>query len=79
MGHGGHVLTFPIDHGNLLNIVAFHTTKEPWENCNQTTAPSTREEMLRTFSHFGSEVLNLLGLASPQLDIVSSICKLFGI
>ncbi|KAG5974715.1 hypothetical protein E4U56_004269 [Claviceps arundinis] len=71
MGKGGHVLTFPINHGQTVNVVAFHTTSDPWPDSSKLTAPSTREEALRDFAHFRPEITNLLKLASPNLDVVS--------
>lgn len=29
IGPNGHVLTFPVNHGQTLNIVAFRTTDKP--------------------------------------------------
>lgn len=72
MGKGGHVLTFPINHGQTVNVVAFHTTSDPWPDSSKLTAPSTREEALRDFAHFRPEITNLLKLASPNLDVVST-------
>ncbi|KAG6292586.1 hypothetical protein E4U09_003374 [Claviceps aff. purpurea] len=69
MGKGGHVLTFPINHGQTVNVVAFHTTSDPWPDSSKLTAPSTREEALRDFAHFRPEITNLLKLASPNLDV----------
>ncbi|KAG5932462.1 hypothetical protein E4U59_007475 [Claviceps monticola] len=69
MGKGGHVLTFPINHGQTVNVVAFHTTSDPWLDSSKLTAPSTREEALRDFAHFRPEITNLLKLASPNLDV----------
>ncbi|KAG6046632.1 hypothetical protein E4U39_001182 [Claviceps sp. Clav50 group G5] len=69
MGKGGHVLTFPINHGQTVNVVAFHTTSDPWPDGSKLTAPSTREEALRDFAHFRPEITNLLKLASPNLDV----------
>ena len=71
MGPGGHVLTFPIDHGQTMNVVAFHTTEEEWADSNKLTAPATREDALRDFEGFGDNVRNVLKLAEPELDVVS--------
>jgi salicylate hydroxylase len=70
MGKGGHVLTFPVNHGKTVNVVAFHTTTDPWPNPEKLTAQATREDALRDFAHFGSEIINLLKLTQEKLDIV---------
>lgn len=70
MGEGGHVLTFPVRHGEILNIVAFHTSTEPWPNAEKLTAEATREDLLRDFAHFSPEIINLLRLTKPKLDVV---------
>ncbi|KAG5976813.1 hypothetical protein E4U55_007206 [Claviceps digitariae] len=69
MGKGSHVLTFPINHGKTVNVVAFHTTSDDWPDSSKLTASSTREAMLRDFSHFSPEIINLLKLSAPDLDV----------
>lgn len=71
MGKGNHVLTFPVNHGQVMNVVAFHTTDEPWKDSSKLTAPATREDALKDFSGFGDTVTKLLSLAKPELEIVS--------
>ncbi|KAG5977879.1 hypothetical protein E4U54_007076 [Claviceps lovelessii] len=69
MGKGGHVLTFPINHGQTVNVVAFHTTSDDWPDTSKLTASSTREAALRDFAHFRPEIINLLKLSSPDLPV----------
>ncbi|KAL6243946.1 hypothetical protein RBB50_009380 [Rhinocladiella similis] len=69
MGPGGHVLTFPVNHGETLNIVAFRTTPEEWPDFNKLTRPAKREDALRDFAEYGSNVINLLKLTNPDLDV----------
>ncbi|QPG95261.1 hypothetical protein C2857_007917 [Epichloe festucae Fl1] len=69
MGKGGHVLTFPVNHGQTVNVVAFHATSEEWPDSSKLTAQSTREAALRDFSNFGPGITKLLKLTSPKLDI----------
>lgn len=71
MGKGNHVLTFPVNHGQVMNVVAFHTTDEPWKDSSKLTAPATRDDALKDFAGFGDPVTKLLSLAKPQLEIVS--------
>jgi salicylate hydroxylase len=37
MGSGSHVLTFPVNHGKTLNIVAFFSTTDEWADYPQLT------------------------------------------
>ncbi|KAG5927749.1 hypothetical protein E4U42_001836 [Claviceps africana] len=69
MGKGGHVLNFPINHGKIVNVVAFRTTPDEWPDRSKLTASSTREAALRDFSHFRPEIIELLRLGSPDLDV----------
>lgn len=71
MGKGGHVLTFPVNQGQTLNIVAFHTTEKEWPDRVRLTAPATREDALRDFADFGNTVTDLLRLSPRELDTVS--------
>lgn len=70
MGHGSHVLTFPVDHLQKLNIVAFHTTDKDWDDYERTTKMASREDALRDFAGFGKDVHGLLRLADEQLSVV---------
>jgi salicylate hydroxylase len=71
MGQGSHVLTFPVNHGQKLNIVAFHTTPDDWEDHERTTKMASREDAFRDFAGFGKDVQSLLKLADPELAVVS--------
>ena len=71
MGPSGHMLTFPINHGQIMNVVAFRTTENDWNDSSRLTKPATRKDALRDFDGFGDNVINLLKLAEPELDIVS--------
>lgn len=71
MGPDGHVLTFAVNHGEVLNIVAFRTTKEDWPDYQKLTRPAKREDALRDFGGYGANVVNLLKLTEPELDVVS--------
>lgn len=70
MGPGSHVLTFPVNHGQIVNVVGFHTTAKDWPDFNKLTAPSTREAALHDFEGYGPTVRSLLTLAKPDLDMV---------
>ncbi|PWY82488.1 salicylate hydroxylase [Aspergillus eucalypticola CBS 122712] len=69
MGPGGHMLTFPVNAGKTLNIVAFHTTTDEWAEYPRLTRQGTRDEVLRDFAGYGPNVTNLLKLTDPQLSV----------
>ncbi|KAL4895143.1 FAD/NAD(P)-binding domain-containing protein [Aspergillus ambiguus] len=69
MGPGGHLLTFPVNQGKTLNLVAFHTSPEPWADYPRLTRQGTRDEVLRDFAGYGPNVRNLLQLTDPQLSV----------
>ncbi|PWY83657.1 salicylate 1-monooxygenase sala [Aspergillus sclerotioniger CBS 115572] len=69
MGPGGHMLTFPVNAGKTLNIVAFHTTTDEWAEYPRLTRQGTRDEVLRDFAGYGPNVMNLLKLTDPELSV----------
>ncbi|GAD92951.1 salicylate hydroxylase, putative [Paecilomyces variotii No. 5] len=69
MGPNAHLLTFPVDHGNTLNMVAFKTNSEPWPDSQRLTRRATREDALKDYEGFGSNVIKLLNLTKPDLDV----------
>lgn len=71
MGPNAHLLTFPVDHGKTLNLVAFKTNSEPWPDFQHLTRRAKREDALRDFEGFGPNVIKLLNLTKPELDVVS--------
>lgn len=68
MGPGSHVLTFPVNHGQILNIVAFHTNDDDWPDYQRLTRPAKREDALKDFEGYGPNVTALLKLTKPDLD-----------
>lgn len=73
MGPGGHVLTFPVNHGQTLNIVAFKTDPNDWPDPQRLTKPAVREDLLRDFDEYNEKTKKLLGLTTAKLDIVSTM------
>ncbi|KAL4869028.1 hypothetical protein BDV12DRAFT_88152 [Aspergillus spectabilis] len=69
MGPNNHMLTFPVNVGKTLNIVAFHTTPDSWKEYPRLTREGTREEALRDFAGYGPNVTKLLKLCEPKLNI----------
>jgi salicylate hydroxylase len=63
MGHHGHVLTFPIDQGKIMNVVAFRTKLDgKWED-PMWVRPSTTEDMFADFVGWGDKVQSILGVS----------------
>ena len=63
MGYHGHVLTFPIDKGKTMNVVAFRTKLDgKWEDL-MWVRPSTTEDMFADFVGWGDKVRNILGVS----------------
>ena len=74
MGKDGHVLTFPVDHGQILNIVAFKTDSGDWPDPNRLVRPAQQQDLVKDFSDFGPMVRKLLSLTKANVDVV---CNLF--
>jgi salicylate hydroxylase len=81
MGHGRHVLTFPVGSpgpDQLLNLVAFVTdSNEDWpsKNARNLTLPATRDDALRDFEQggFSKTVQKLLRLTKDKMDKASLV------
>ena len=62
VGYNGHVLTFPIDNGNTMNVVAFRTKEDgKWEH-DEWVVSASKEEMQADFANWGDDVHAILGL-----------------
>lgn len=68
-------MTFPVSHGETMNLVAFVTADKPWPSEDRLTLPATREEALEDFKEFGPNVLSLIRLTKSNLDRVSATLK----
>jgi salicylate hydroxylase len=63
MGNHGHVLTFPIEKGKTMNVVAFQSKpNEKWDN-DKWIVSSTREEMLADFEGWGENVTSIVSVS----------------
>ncbi|KAL5354887.1 hypothetical protein ACLOAV_000978 [Pseudogymnoascus australis] len=61
LGVGGHVLVFPVADGQVMNVVAFSTTKSgTWEG--EWVKPMKREDMDADFEGFGEECRKIFSL-----------------
>lgn len=70
MGQDAHVLTFPVNGGETLNIVAFKTTTLEWPDSQRLTRSATKKELMHDFRDFGKPLRRLLDLTSERLDVV---------
>jgi len=62
LGHHGHVLTFPIEKGNTMNVVAFHSKHDGrWED-EQWVKPMKKEDMYSDFSGWVDAVQDIIGM-----------------
>lgn len=69
LGPGGHVLTFPVNHGATLNVVAFRSDAGAWADPERLTRTGTRDEALRDFAGWGAPVRRLLGMCDATLPV----------
>lgn len=57
LGYDGHVLTFPIDNGKTMNVVAFRTKKDnKWPANADWIRSVSRDEMVADFEGWGEDV-----------------------
>lgn len=68
MGPDGHVLTFAVNGGETLNLVAFRTNADEWPSTEKTTLQAKKETVLREFSGWGGNVRKLLEFTKADLD-----------
>lgn len=62
LGLGGHILTFPIEHGETMNVVAFATKADgKWED-DEWVKPLDREAMYRDFEGWVPAAKKILSL-----------------
>ena len=62
LGYHGHVLTFPIEKGELMNVVAFRTKPSgKWEN-EKWVLPMQKTDMEGDFAEWGESVKEILSL-----------------
>lgn len=66
LGYHGHLLTFPIEHGKTMNVVAF-SSRETWDN-DKWVVTTTKEDMDRDFAEWGPHVQKIVG-AMQKPDI----------
>ncbi|ERF69767.1 hypothetical protein EPUS_07023 [Endocarpon pusillum Z07020] len=65
-GYGGHVLTFPIEKGKTMNVVASQSKPDgKWED-ERWVLPMENGAMEADFEHWGGSVKNILSLMRSQ-------------
>lgn len=60
MGYGGHILTFPVQKGKTMNVVAFSSAKT-WD-AEAWVVPADREKMYKDYEGWGKTVHDILKL-----------------
>ncbi|KAG5800963.1 hypothetical protein H9Q69_000090 [Fusarium xylarioides] len=66
LGYHGHILTFPVAGGRMMNVVAFQSAKD-WSH-ERMVIPATKEQMIDSFKDWGSNVRKIVELMG-QSDI----------
>lgn len=62
LGHGGHILTFPIEKGKTMNVVAFGTKDDgKWED-PEWVKPMNREDMFEDFKGWTEATQQILSM-----------------
>lgn len=83
LGRDAHILTFPVKHGRLINVVAFISDRHQAEPCWPEGMPWVREasqaEMLAAFAGWAPAVQVLLGcIPKPSLWALHELAELPG-
>ena len=68
LGRNGHVLTFPVQHGKVMNVVAFKTNEDDWPDAKRLTLPATREQAKEDFKDFGPTIHKIIDMLDSNLD-----------
>lgn len=66
LGYHGHLLTFPISHGKVMNVVAFRS-RDTWED-EKWVVSTSKEDMQADFAEWGPHVQKIVG-AMQKPDI----------
>jgi salicylate hydroxylase len=67
LGLHGHVLTFPIEKGKTINVVAFQNKEGEWED-ERWVLPMKKEDMFNDFAGWGESVQRILSVRSVSVD-----------
>ena len=66
-----HLLTYPVAHGTILNVVAYCSSSSDWPSETQLTLPAQKGDFLNDFKGFRPLVLKIIDNAR-NLDRVST-------
>ena len=73
LGKDGHVLTYPIDHGKTMNVVAFKNKEDGlWEH-DHWVLKSKGEDMRRDFAKWGTPVRSVLEVSDNVPTLVVDV------
>lgn len=62
LGHGGHILTFPVAKGKIVNVVAFCSKKDgKWEG--EWVKPHQKDNMMKDFEGYGDSVMKIMSVS----------------
>lgn len=64
----GHLLTFPVQGGKTMNVVAFKYNTAPWPDKKKLTLPSTRAAALKDFQGCNKDIIRVIELLNDDLD-----------
>jgi salicylate hydroxylase len=64
LGPEGHILTYPIDHGKVMNVIAFKNQDTPWE-IESWVVKSQGDAFKRDFEGWGKPVQSILQVQDP--------------
>lgn len=66
LGYDGHLLTFPIESGKTMNVIAVQSS-ESWPGGEDWVIPASRETILDDFSQWGPDVRKIMQLLEKPL------------
>ncbi|KAF2760820.1 FAD/NAD(P)-binding domain-containing protein [Pseudovirgaria hyperparasitica] len=63
-GYGGHILTFAIEKGKTMNVVAF-SSRDTWDS-DQWVVSMTKEDMLKDFEGWSQHAIDIINLTKKS-------------
>ncbi|KAB8621922.1 hypothetical protein FH972_026031 [Carpinus fangiana] len=67
LGPGGHILTFPVAQGKMMNVVAFRQDDSEWTD-KRLTAPAHKKDAQRDYAEWHPNILAILDMLNDDLD-----------
>ena len=59
-------MSYPIDHGNILNIVAMDFSNPVWEHGDKYIVPGKRVDLVRSYGDWGEKAHQLIDVSVHQ-------------